>query len=72
VHRLALEQRRPLDHAVFLYLLGELVEQVSPDLRVGQLATPELDGDLDAIAVLQELDGPPYLRIEVADADLRL
>ena len=39
---------------------------------MGQFPSPELDCDLDAIAVLQELDCPPYLRVEIADADLRL
>ena len=72
VHRLALEQRGPLNHAVVLDLLGEAGQQVSADLRVGQLASPELDGDLDPVAFLEELDRPPDLRVEVALADLRL
>lgn len=38
---------------------------------MGQLPTPEPDGHLDAIAVLQELDRPVDLRVEVALADLR-
>ena len=72
VHRLAFEQRRPLDHAVFLDLLRELVEQIATDLRVGQLASAELDRDLDPVAVFEELDGPTDLGVEVADADLGL
>ena len=72
VHRLALEGRRPLDHAMVLDRLAEPDEQVATDLGMGELATAELDGDLDAVSVLQELDRTPDLRIEVADADLRL
>jgi hypothetical protein len=72
VHRLALEQRRPLDYAVFPYLFRELVQKVSPDLRVGELPASELDRDLDSVAVFQERDRPPHLRIEVAGADLGL
>jgi hypothetical protein len=71
VHLLALEQRRPLDDPVILDLLGEPRQQVPPDLRVGQLATPESHRDLDPVSVLEELDRSMDLRGEVADADLR-
>ena len=55
-----------------LDLVRELREQLPPEVRVGQLATAELDGHLDPVAVLQELDRPSDLRVEVALADLRL
>ena len=48
------------------------LEQVPPELRVGQLAAAEADRDLDPVAVLEELDRAADLRVEVADADLRL
>ncbi len=47
------------------------VQHVPAELRVGQLATPEADGHLDPIAILEELDRPMDLRLEVALADLR-
>jgi hypothetical protein len=47
-------------------------EQVATDLGMGELATAELDGDLDTVPVLQELDRTPDLRIKVTHADLRL
>ena len=65
VHRLAFEQRRPLDDAVLLDLLREPRQQVSADLRVGQLPAAELDRDLDPVAVLEELDRATDLRVEV-------
>jgi hypothetical protein len=52
--------------------LAEPDEQVATDLGMGELATAELDGNLHAVPVLQELDRAPDLRIEVAHADLRL
>jgi hypothetical protein len=57
---------------VVLDLLAEPDQQVATDLGMGELASPELDGDLDSVALLQELDRPANLGIEVADADLRL
>ena len=72
MHRLAFEQRKPLDHAMFFDLFRKLVEQIASDLRVSQLASAELDGNLYSVALLQEFDCPPDLGIEVADADLRL
>src|SRR5664279_2417249 len=39
---------------------------------MGQLATPELDSNLNPIAVFQEFDGSPHLCIEVSDTDFRL
>ena len=38
---------------------------------MGQLPSAEPDGHLDPIAILEELDRPMDLGIEVADADLR-
>ena len=55
-----------------LDLLREAREQVSTDLGMGELASPELDRHLDPVAVLQEVDRPPHLRVEVALADLGL
>ena len=55
-----------------LDLIGESRQQSSADLGVGQLSSPELDGDLDAVPFLEELDGPPDLRVEVTLADLGL
>ncbi len=52
--------------------LREPLEQRPPDLRMGQLTSTELDRDLDPIAILQELDRPPDLRVEVAATDLGL
>ena len=50
--------------------LSEAAEQIAPDVGVTDLATTELDRDLDAIAILKEADSPTHLRIEVALADL--
>ena len=38
---------------------------------MGQLPTAEADRHLDSIAILEKLDGPMDLRVEVTDADLR-
>ena len=57
---------------MILDLVREPRQEVAADLRVGQLAPAELDRDLDPVAFLEELDGPPHLRVEVALADLRL
>ena len=53
-------------------LLREPCQQVPPDVGVTDLAAPELDGDLDPVAVLQELDGAADLGVEVTLADLDL
>src|SRR4029079_19667251 len=66
-----LEERCPFGDPVFLDPVRELHQHVSTELRVGQLATPEADGHLDAIAVLEELDRAMDLRVEVTLADLR-
>src|SRR5450756_2200035 len=55
-----------------LDLVRELGQQFPPKMRVGQLSTAKLDGHLDPVAVLQELDCPSDLRVEVAHTDLRL
>src|SRR6476659_321256 len=71
VHRLAFEQRRALRDPVILDPVHEPRDQVPPDLRMGQLASSEADGHLDPVTILEELDRPMDLRVEVADADLR-
>ncbi len=48
------------------------ISRSRPDVGVAHLAAPELDRDLDPVAVLQELDGAADLGVEVALADLRL
>ena len=58
--------------AVLRDQLPEPRQQVPPDVGVTHLAAPELDRDLDPVAVLEELDGASDLGIEVALADLRL
>ncbi len=71
VHRLALEQRCPFENSVILDLLRELGDEIATDLRMSQLATSELDRDLDPIAFLEKLDRSIDLRVEIALADLR-
>ena len=71
VHRLALEERRPLRDPVVLDSIHELRQQVPSELRMGQLASAEADGHLDPIAFLEEFDRPMDLGVEVTDADLR-
>ncbi len=68
----ALEQRCPLEDAVVLDRSANFASRLPPEVWVGQLPTPELDGHLDPITVLQELDRPTDLRVEVALTDLRL
>ena len=72
VHRLALEQRGSLHDAVILDPLGEPGQQVPADLGVGKLPAPELDGYLESISLLEELDGPADPRVEVPGCDLWL
>ena len=71
VHRPALHQWRSLDDTVILDPLGEALEERPAELRMSHLASAELDRDLEPIAVLQELDRPMDLGVEVADPDLR-
>src|SRR6185436_8748250 len=53
-HRAALEHRRPLDDRAVLQVLGDLLEDLTAELRVGQLAPAEPDRDLDLVAFLEE------------------
>src|SRR5215207_7372473 len=46
VHRLAFEQRCPFRDPVIADSLHEPGDQVAPDLRMRELASPEADGDL--------------------------
>ena len=71
-HRLALQQRLPFESAIVLDQVGELEEEISPEVRVGELPATELTGHLDPVAGLQELDGTPNLRVEIAGTDLWL
>ncbi len=71
MHRPALHQWRSLDDTVILDPLREALEERPAELRMGHLASAELDRDLESIAVLQELDRPMDLGVEVADPDLR-
>ena len=72
VHRLALEERSPLHDAVVLDPLREPGQQVAADLGMGQLPAPELDGDLEPIPLLEELDRAANPRVEVPGRDLGL
>ena len=57
---------------MILDLVRELAEELPPEVRVRQLAAAKLDGHLDPVALLEELDCPAHLRVEVTLADLRL
>jgi hypothetical protein len=46
--------RRGLDEAEFLYVAGQALEQLEPELGPGLLASPEHDRYLDLVALLQE------------------
>ena len=50
--------------------LEHLVEDLRAELRVGHLAAPELQRDLDLVALVDELVDLADLDVEVAPADL--
>ena len=52
-------------------LLGEPLQQLPSDVGMGHLAATETNGDLDAVAVGDELLRVPELRVEIADVDAR-
>ena len=64
-------QRRRLDHAELLDVLGEPHQQVPPTLRVQLLAPPEHDRDLDLRPLVEEADDVALLGVVVVNADLR-
>ena len=66
----AFQDRLALDVAVLRDQLREACQEVPPDVGVADLAASELDGDLDPVALLQEVDGAADLGVEVTLADL--
>ena len=52
-------------------VLGDPVEDPLAELRVGHLAAPEHDRDLDLVALVEELTDLAGLGVEVAAPDLR-
>ena len=46
-----------LNYRNVLHTLDEVVHHLGTDLGMGDLTAAETDGDLDLVAVLQELDG---------------
>ena len=51
-HRAAFQGGLPIDGAPIPDLLGEPIEQITPDVGVADLASAELDRDLDSVTVL--------------------
>ena len=50
-------------------LLGKILEQYSTDIGVGHLSASEADGNLDSVAISQELLGVLQLGVEVIGVD---
>ena len=70
-HRAALEQRHALDDAVVLQAVGDLQQQDAAAVRMRELATAEADGDLELVALIEELRSGLDLRLDVVVVDLR-
>src|SRR3989304_8785001 len=68
----ALQPRRPFDGGDLLQAVVDAVQQVSPDLGVGELSTAEHNRDLDLVALSEELLGGARLELHVVGVDLGL
>src|SRR6266545_2818966 len=70
-HVASVEDGSGLDHPDLLDVLGEPHQQVTAPLRMGRLAPPEHDRDLDLRALVQEAHDMALLGVVVVDPDLR-
>lgn len=70
-HQAAIQSRSPLDRRDVGQQLGHVVEFLSPELRVRDLAGPELAGHLDLIPIFQELPSLSSLEAEIMLRDAR-
>ena len=69
-HGPAFHSRRLFDDAVRPELIGELIEERFAEIRVGHLAPPKEDRQLDLVSGVEELRGLPAFGLEVMVVDL--
>lgn len=69
-HGPALHSWRLFDDAVRPELIGELIEERFAEIRVGHLAPPKEDRQLDLVSGVEELRGLPAFGLEVMVVDL--
>src|SRR5215217_1711226 len=70
-HGPAFHPRRLFDRAMRTELIGELIEKHFAEVRVGHLAAPEEDGQLDLVSGVEELRGLPTLGFQIVVVNLR-
>src|SRR5438034_354140 len=70
-HRAAFEQRRALHDAVLLEALRDLHQEDAAAIWVRELAPAEADGELQLVAIREELRRALDLRLDVVVVDLR-
>src|SRR4029079_12181273 len=69
-HVPAFQERWPFHHALLLEDRGRAIKKVTPQVGMAHLTSPELDGDLHAVALVQELPRSSQLGPQVMDVDL--